>query len=80
MACGILSFSCVAVIKPKEKTAKYLMSTDQDSLLDLFNSNGFENHALCEKGHKAGNFESGFYQFTHSILMFSCLLDVLAWN
>ncbi|KAJ4772356.1 Lysine-specific demethylase [Rhynchospora pubera] len=59
VACGILSFSCVAVIKPKEKTAKYLMSTDQDTLLDLFSSNGFEDHALCEGRHKERNCESG---------------------
>lgn len=70
MACGILSFSCVAVIKPKDKTAKYLLSTDQDSLLDLFSSNGFEDHALCEKGHTARNCESGTFQCTPIWILF----------
>jgi hypothetical protein len=78
-----LSFSCVAVIKPKEKTAKYLVSTDQDSLLDLFSSNGFEDRALlCEQGHKAGNCELGSFQCTLIcilFLLFSCSLDVFGW-
>ncbi|KAJ3681175.1 hypothetical protein LUZ60_015664 [Juncus effusus] len=37
VTCGVLSFSCVAVIKPNEKAAKFLMRTDQNSLAEYIN-------------------------------------------
>lgn len=40
VTCGILSFSCVAVIQPREEAAKYLMSTDCSFLNNHFNGAG----------------------------------------
>ncbi|XP_006645195.1 lysine-specific demethylase JMJ705-like [Oryza brachyantha] len=40
VTCGILSFSCVAVLKPRDCTARYLMSADSNSI----------NNQLCISG------------------------------
>lgn len=40
VSCGILSFSCVAVIKPRECTSKYLMSSDYNLINDQLVNSG----------------------------------------
>ena len=34
VSCGILSFSCVAVVKPRVRTAKYFMTSDYNLIND----------------------------------------------
>jgi len=45
VACGILSFSCVAVIKPRECAAKWLMTADSSLINDRLASSG-EHHMI----------------------------------
>ncbi|KAG8078804.1 hypothetical protein GUJ93_ZPchr0007g5437 [Zizania palustris] len=40
VTCGILSFSCVAVLKPRDCTARYLMSADYNSINNLLSISG----------------------------------------
>ncbi|XP_037407827.1 lysine-specific demethylase JMJ705-like [Triticum dicoccoides] len=40
VSCGILSFSCVAVIKPRECASKYFMSSDYNSINDQLVGSG----------------------------------------
>lgn len=40
VTCGILSFSCVAVLKPRDSTARYLMSADSNSINNQFSISG----------------------------------------
>ncbi|KAF0916403.1 hypothetical protein E2562_007504 [Oryza meyeriana var. granulata] len=40
VTCGILSFSCVAVLKPRDCTARYLMSADSSSINNQLSISG----------------------------------------
>uniref|UniRef100_A0A0E0N6H6 JmjC domain-containing protein n=1 Tax=Oryza rufipogon TaxID=4529 RepID=A0A0E0N6H6_ORYRU len=40
VTCGILSFSCVAVLKPRDSTARYLMSADSNSINNQLSISG----------------------------------------
>jgi len=49
VTCGILSFSCVAVIKPRECAAKWLMTADSSLINDRLASSG-EHHIDALQG------------------------------
>ncbi|KAG2593686.1 hypothetical protein PVAP13_5NG012569 [Panicum virgatum] len=62
VTCGILSFSCVAVIKPRECAAKWLMSADSSLINKQFADSG-ESHlidALQSATTNSGILRSGF--------------------
>lgn len=72
VSCGILSFSCVAVIKPRECASKYFMSSDYNSINDqivgsggshLANAAGSEgtNGGILRKLHILQHIASSFY-------------------
>uniref|UniRef100_A0A0D9V9A0 JmjC domain-containing protein n=1 Tax=Leersia perrieri TaxID=77586 RepID=A0A0D9V9A0_9ORYZ len=52
VTCGIISFSCVAVLKPRDCTARYLMSADSNSINNQLSVSGGSTlaDALTNKG------------------------------
>ncbi|KAF7032181.1 hypothetical protein CFC21_043390 [Triticum aestivum] len=62
VSCGILSFSCVAVIKPRECASKYFMSYDYNSINDqLVDSGGCHlANAAGSEGTNGGILRPGF--------------------
>lgn len=89
VSCGILSFSCVAVIKPRECASKYFMSSDYNSTNDqlvgsggrhLANATGSEgtNCGVLRKLHILQHIQSSFNVDLSSL--FANQHGLLYWN
>jgi hypothetical protein len=80
VACGILSFSCVAVIKPRECAAKWLMTADSSLINDRLASSG-EHHMIdgLQGGRTTGGILRKSYSsnrhWTHAVLILLPLVN-----
>jgi hypothetical protein len=72
VTCGILSFSCVAVIKPRECAAKWLMTADSSLINDRLASSGEHHINVLQGGRTTGGILRKSYfnlHWTHAILI-----------
>ncbi|KAF7039230.1 hypothetical protein CFC21_049273 [Triticum aestivum] len=70
VSCGILSFSCVAVIKPRECASKYFMSSDYNSINDQIVGSGGSHlaNAAGSEGTNGGILRPSFEPYGNAIL------------
>ncbi|KAH7684855.1 [histone H3]-lysine-36 demethylase protein [Dioscorea alata] len=57
VTCGILSFSCVAVIQPREKAARYLMASDCSVFSDHIVASGDTSETATAPNQNTGNYD-----------------------
>ncbi|KAM0926128.1 hypothetical protein ACQ4PT_003937 [Festuca glaucescens] len=70
VSCGILSFSCVAVIKPRECTSNYFMSSDYNLINDKIFASGGSHlaNATGREGTSGGTLRPGFEPYGNEML------------
>ncbi|KAM0883102.1 hypothetical protein ACQ4PT_031848 [Festuca glaucescens] len=70
VSCGILSFSCVAVIKPRECTSNYFMSSDYNLINDKLVASGGSHlaNATGREGTSGGILRPGFEPYGNEML------------
>ncbi|XP_042496130.1 lysine-specific demethylase REF6-like [Macadamia integrifolia] len=75
VTCGILSFSCVAVIQPKEAAARYLMAADCSFLNDwIVGSGGLSERCTVPNSNaNASELNSCSGSCMHSLLILTCV-------
>ncbi|KAM0862712.1 hypothetical protein ACQ4PT_045092 [Festuca glaucescens] len=70
VSCGILSFSCVAVIKPRGCTSNYFMSSDYNLINDMLVASGGSHlaNATGREGTSGGILRPGFEPYGNEML------------